>query len=519
MVKANQDGSHSVMDVTEYRREFAAYNAEIELAHFNQRAGFTNELNLKPIIERFSDLFTKDSIETIKNKKQNTPANQETEIKSLDSLLTSSQIGFIERCAREVTDEVARCEVSSKVSWNKETISIHSATRVLANEDNAQRRQDLYSRWADAVGSCNDLRSARFEELQSASHELGFENLLAFYRSEKKIDYKTLANQTNNFLARTEENYFNSLNKTILLNMTEVAPSELHHADYFRFNRMVWLDVFFPKHNLKKAYAQTMEGLGIDPEKQTNIKIDDEIRPQKNARAACFRIKPPDDVRLLLSPIGGIYDYRTFFHEAGHAQHFAWMSHSLFERNPEFIYTPENATTEAFAFLFQNLFNDPIWVSENLPHLREEQAKQISKETSLLTLFSVRRACAKLTYEIELHSSTDMRSEKLAQNHAASQSQATGFKRGHELYLWDVDDGFYCADYLRAWAFEAGFREHLKSRYGRHWWKNKKSADELIDLWNTGSRYRVEELAQLVGFGETGFDFLADDLIKAIREK
>jgi len=507
------------MDTFEYRREFAAYNSELELAHYNHRAGFTSELNLKPIFERYSDLFTIDSIETIKSKKQNTPAYRETEAKSLTYLLVSAQSGFLEKRVRDVTQEVSLCEASAKVIWKKESLSIHNTPNVLANEPSTVKRRDLYARWTDAVSSCEDLRVARFEELGNAARELGFENLRTFYQSAKGVDYEKLLTQADNFLGRTETVYYNALSKTVSRNMTDVAPSELHHADYFRFNRMAWLDEFFLKSNLKKAYAATMQELGINTEKQTNIKIDDGLRPQKNPRAACFRIKPPDDVRLLLSPIGGVYDYRTFFHEAGHAQHFAWMSPSLFERNPEFIYSPENATTECFAFLFQHLFNDPVWLSENLPTLREEQAKQISKELSLLTLFSVRRACAKLSYEIELHSTLNVRSEKLAEHHRMSQSQATAFKRDGKLYLWDVDDGFYCADYLRAWAFESAFREHLKSCYGRRWWKNKKAADELIDLWNTGCRYTVEELAKLIGFGEISFDFLADDLIKAIREE
>jgi oligoendopeptidase F len=282
---------------------------------------------------------------------------------------------------------------------------------------------------------------------------------------------------------------------------------------------MAWLDSFFPKENLKRAYIGTMNELGIKVEKQANIKIDDELRPQKTARASCFRIHPPDDIRLLVSPIGGAYDYRTFFHEAGHAQHFSWVSPTLFERYPEFIYPPENATTESFAFLFQNLFNDPIWLSEHLPNLREEQARKIARELSLITLFSVRRAWAKLRYEIELHGYTDIRSEKLSASYSSLQTEATGFERDGTLYVWDVDDGFYCTAYLRAWAFEAGFREHLKTRHGRRWWRERKAADALVDIWNVGCRYSVEELAKQIGFNEISFDFLADDLIKAIREE
>lgn len=51
-------------------------------------------------------------------------------------------------------------------------------------------------------------------------------------------------------------------------------------------------------------------------------------------------------------------------------------------------------------------------------------------------------------------------------------------------------------------------------------WKGTKvTADvaaELIDIWNTASRYKVEELASLVGVHELSFDLLADDLRMAV---
>lgn len=506
------------MTITEYRREFAAYNSAFELAHYNHRAGLESELKLKPIFERYSDLFTKDSIESIKKALENTSEHQQTELKALRYLLGAAYVGFLEKRAREVTGEVARREGSLKISWDGETFSIHKAAVVLANETSSSRRRELYLRWADAIASCSDLHAARFEEFYNAARELGFENRKALYAEAKDVDYEKLAAQTDNFLEKTETAYFKTLRETITREMPDVDSSNLHHSDFFYFSRMAWLDLFFPKSNLKKAYAVTMAQLGINVEKQTNIKIDDEIRPNKFPRAACFRINPPDDIRLLVSPIGGASDYRNFFHEGGHAQHFAWTSRSLIERYPEFLYTFDHATTESFAFLFQNLFNDPLWLSEHIPALREEQAQSISRELSLLTLSSIRRFCAKLHYEIELHNIADVRLERFSETYALLQSQATGFKRDGSLYLWDIDDSLYCGAYLRAWAFEAGFREYLKSRYGKHWWKERKAADDLIDIWSTGSRYTVEELAKLIGFGEISFDFLADNLIEAIRE-
>jgi hypothetical protein len=65
---------------------------------------------------------------------------------------------------------------------------------------------------------------------------------------------------------------------------------------------------------------------------------------------------------------------------------------------------------------------------------------------------------------------------------------------------------------LRARLFAAALGEYFRTRHGHRWWASNKTADELIDMWNTGSRYTVEELASLVGLGELSFDLLADSL-------
>jgi hypothetical protein len=71
---------------------------------------------------------------------------------------------------------------------------------------------------------------------------------------------------------------------------------------------------------------------------------------------------------------------------------------------------------------------------------------------------------------------------------------------------------------LRARLFAAGLAEYLRSRHGRRWYSSRGAGDELRDLWNTGSRYTVEELARLVWGGELSFELLADELMAAVNE-
>jgi oligoendopeptidase F len=141
-------------------------------------------------------------------------------------------------------------------------------------------------------------------------------------------------------------------------------------------------------------------------------------------------------------PIGGAYDYTVFFHEAGHAQHFGWSSRELIQQYPEFLYAPDHATCEAHAFLLNNLFRTARG-SQN-SDARPDRAQNIMHRLSLLALHNVRRHCAKLIYEKTLHDAdaNTLRSTQMKENYATLLTEATGFARSPELYLWDVDDSF-----------------------------------------------------------------------------
>lgn len=499
------------MNIDDYRRDFAAYNSALSLAYYRHRAGLETELHAEHIYERYGDLFTRDAVEGLKRSLESVPENFDTERRGLNLLTASARAGFLETRAKELTEELARCESAAHVLWEGEEIPAHSVQKRVANETDAGRRRELVARWLDALRPCDDLRAARFESFYESAHALGFDSYLALYQNISGTDYEQLALETDRFLARTEKAHAAALRRAAARDLPSISPIELEYADQIFFQRLPRLDRFFPARDALATYKAAMLGLGIRTQ-QRSILIDDEARPLKNPRAACFPVNPPDDVRIVVTPVGGPSDYLNLLHEAGHAQHFAWTSRELAARHPEFLHVPELSTTEAYAFLFNHLPHDAGWLTEHR-NVSPTEAREIVRDLALLTAINIRRYSAKLRYEISLHTSANPRSEQLAEAYARGQTEATGFRRPAAMHLMDVDDGFYAAAYLRAWAFEVALREHLRTHYGRRWWASSKAGDELIDLWNTASRYTVEELAQLIGFGALDFELLTDTLI------
>jgi len=255
-------------------------------------------------------------------------------------------------------------------------------------------------------------------------------------------------------------------------------------------------------------------------ESQKNLRIVETAagaRASRPAPPACFAVKPPEDVRLVFDArAGGVSLYRRAFREGGRAQLFAWASRETAARYPEFVYAPDGATEEGHALLFAALFRDAGWVGAHRG-VRAAEAQEAARGAALVELYEARRECAALKYALELDSAADPRSAALAEAYVSLFGAATGFRHEASTRLLDADEDFRAATALRARLFAAGFGEHLRARYGRRWYASRAAGDELIDVWNTASRYGAEELSRLVWGGEAGFELLAEELTVALE--
>src|SRR5439155_1041587 len=102
-----------------------------------------------------------------------------------------------------------------------------------------------------------------------------------------------------------------------------VSLDEAQRWDTARVFRAPEWDDFFPADQMLPALEGTLSDLGVDLKSQENVHIDSDEREHKTPRAFCAPIEVPGKVMLVIRPMGGCDDWRAFFHEAGHAEHFA----------------------------------------------------------------------------------------------------------------------------------------------------------------------------------------------------
>src|SRR5439155_7766574 len=157
------------------------------------------------------------------------------------------------------------------------------------------------------------------------------------------------------------------------------------------------LDGLFPGERMVPALRQTLAGLGIDLDAQRNVTLDTETRPTKSPRAFCSTPRVPQEVYLVLPPIGGREDYAALFHEGGHAEHYGCTDAELAF---EFRHLGDNSVTESFAFLLEGLTASPEWLEGILGMDGAEAAIEHARAARLVML---RRYSAKIAYEVELH--------------------------------------------------------------------------------------------------------------------
>lgn len=492
----------------QYRREYADFNAACLREQYLFLSGQKPTLEISRIYDRYSDLFSKDSISTLKQSMDSTSDHFETERAALSRLLSFAIEHFLENSVKQLTEIISDHEAAAAIEWRGNKITFQDAAEILSTERERGLRLALNKKRLDIIGASNDLRAERINKLHESARSLGYSSYASLFEQLRALDYEAVARRGDVLLARTESLYVARLDEALRRDLG-IRVEEAERSDCAYFTHLSSYDDRFPAEMLLKVYRETMAGLNINTDSQKNIAIDSALRPRKACRAFCVPISVPNDIRLVIRPTGGQSDYQSLLHESGHAQHYGWASESL---RVEFKRTGDYALTETYAFLFNHLITDSAWLSRFLGF---QDNRDFIRAAMLTRLAMVRRHIAKLMYERELHLGKELGSA--AEVYAEGQSSATKFKTGSTEYLFDLDDAFYSASYVRAWAFEVQLRDYLKIRFGQQWWDSARTGNFLKEVWETADRYTADELAAQIGIGPIDFDPLIEEFNEALK--
>ena len=359
----------------------------------------------------------------------------------------------------------------------------------LANSPDREYRIVLDTlRAREGALALNAIRRDRFALEHAEVKRLGYADYVEGVTSLSGIDLVALGRGAETFLERTADMFADSLAE-LARRRLGVGLGELVRADTSWTFRADQYDAAFPPGELIAVARRQMGEMGLDIEQRGRIKFDTDERESKQSRAFCVPVRVPEEVYLVMRPQGGHKDYRTFWHELGHAMHFSTPDGDL----PfEWRWLGDNSVTEGFAMLWDHLTMDPNWL-RRYTELDKAQIRSLAAEVAVQELHMVRRYSAKLLYELSLHRSNF---DGLGSEYAERLSEATLFEYSEDDYLTDVDPGFYCARYLRAWQMEARLSNTLRERFDTDWFCNPEAGRFVRDLMARGQELSADRLVE-----------------------
>jgi len=499
------------MDLAAYRLQAEAFTAELGEEYHAHFAGLRAEFDVEPIYARHAELFTADTVARLREQADAAAARGEDAARRARMLLDFAVDGHLGLISTDLEGELAQREAGLTLSPGEgagKAIPFREATIVQANEPDRDRRAAIEAARLEATEThLNPLYRELLERTRATARELGWTSYRELCEQLKGFELDRLARATDAFLAATEEAYAPLVGPVLARTLEGLALEDLQRADLPRLFRFAEADAAFDGAQLLPSFAATLDGLGIDPATQRNVHLDVESRPGKSPRAFCVAVRVPDDVRLVVPPIGGRDDFTALLHEGGHVEHYAHVDPSLAF---EYRHLGDNAITEAFAFLFDHLVEDPEWLRLRLGV--QDADGTLTAHARATRLIYLRRYAAKLPYELDAHAIDPPGEEALRERYATLLGHAARVPWPRETYLADLDPGFYVACYLRAWALETHLRAHLRERFGEQWFAQREAGEVLRSLWRDGQRLSAEELLGELTGAELDFGALLADL-------
>jgi hypothetical protein len=477
------------VDVSDYRTEAEQFVSALDLEYYRHFAGLKDDYEIEPIYARHASLFTRETVEALRQ-------NGSRE------LLRFAAQGYVEQAVKELAAELANLEASLEIEVDGQKYPFREAAITQANEPDPGRRRALEdARNEVTVERLNPLLREMLDHSRELVRELGWPSVRAMTEDLMGIDLGALGQQTEAFLAATESSYEQEVEPALRAQL-DLGFDDLGRADLPAFFRAPSLDAHFPADRLLATLEATLAGLGLDDGTSGEVILDADARPKKSPRAFCSPVRVPDEVYLVIARIGGRDDYEALMHEAGHAEHYSHVDRTLpFEHR----YLGDNSVTEGFAFLFEYLTEDPGWLERRLGI---DDPTAIVAHARASKLVFLRRYCAKLAYELELHG--DGAVDGLEKAYSRRLSDAVHVDWPGATWLTDVDAFFYAAAYLRAWALETHLRRELRERFGELWFEDRRAGELLRELWSAGQRQPADELLRQLTGAELDFSALLD---------
>jgi hypothetical protein len=480
----------------EYESRLRAYYRESSEEGRAVRVGEKETSDQAAIVARYADLFTRAQLDALRAAEQDAADADEGE--RLYRLAKTCESGIVSAALAAREDELANALLGARLTFRGEELPLRTAEARLAVLPGYRDREELAALERELSAGFNPQRAELLGTREDLDADVSGEpEPVARCEEEKRISLHELeralaaaAAASADAYGRLREHWFERL----LGPERDDVPANAH-VRWLR--RLSPLEATYTRERSVAVCVETVRALGFDLEAIPNIRLDLEDRPQKSPRACVIPSDPPEVVHLITRAQGGLSDYQSFLHEAGHALHYAGCDARL-------PYTfravsRDHALTEIYSYIFEAVTREPGWHALHFG-LSDADAHENAQATLFLEALLYRRYAAKLSYELGFWTAFADERGGSPRDYAERLTAATGIRYDERGYLSDMDAGFYSADYLRAWIRSAQLKAYLAREVGEDWWRSAGTGEILRGLFAEGTRPSSEDVAERLGF-------------------
>ncbi len=496
------------MDIARYKKNAELFLYKKDKEYYLHFSGQKDSLNISEIYEEYKYLFDRENIDYLKDIKDKSTGEEK---RKAASLLKFCVEGYIERQTKDLIDKIAEDEAGTKIIIDNKKVPFRYSEILLANEPDKVKRDNIDDKRNKVIGkSFNNTLYEYWSVVHREAADLGFSSYNELYSYLKEEDFFRLQAEMEKLLDDTGDLYQKHF-EGLLKEELGIPLIGSRRSDFAYVKRAKKYDKFFKKDSLVPIFKDTLLEMGIDISGYNNIYLDVEERENKSPRAFCSTPRVPSEIYLVVMPSGGQDDYEALLHEGGHSLHFGSTNPQL---DFEYRCLGDNAVTEGYAFCMEQLMQNRQWLVDFLK-MDKIQAGEFVYFSNLVKLWFCRRYAGKLKYELILHNGEPVNGKESDYKEILSNVNLMDYPA--ENYLRDVDDGFYCTNYIRAWIFQSQLREYMYRKFDYSWYKKKKAGSFLKELWGYGQKYSINEILSQLGLDRMDIDYLINSLTDEIK--
>lgn len=442
-------------------------------------SGHSSSFKFQEIFKKYKDLFDKENIA------KSCFEQQEETLRLFNRLIAY----FIQeyRCSRihdQIFDEIIikKFKINGKLTTLNNALASITRTSKRANRLNTgaaykTRILDLQSELTDFTDTLNESAS-----------ELGFSNYIGLIEKNNNISIADIQKHCGNFLNDTEYIY-KDLTKWYLNKYLDLKMDSLLHEDIlFLYNSFEFHEYFKENRLLTKSISSLGEmGIYIGD----GIRIHTTPRVNKCKTARTYPVNIPGRIHISVYKLRSIEDYISLYGELGISLFLNSIDREESFTNKRLI---DLVSLHTFKSLFSRMVQEKKWMER---YLKIKTDRNFLYFVALRQLTFIRDLCIKIKLFSSVYKPNNF-------NHAVNEIDSE-YRRGMHL---EANEGIVLSDIIINQAepcisfvamLLASFMEKLLvDKYDDQWWRDSRSGEELLKLWQMGAGLTPAGIAALV---------------------